>query len=153
MVLEKHGWKLLYHSVFGDHYRELRERVRGLKARLPERDFREHPDAKLAAAIRRVILEIIPQDPNRADFWLRRELGHFRRVKGHGLPDRHRLFYVFSKRARTVIVLYLNDSSTLRKEGSKTDPYEVFRQLVAKGKIGKDFAQNYEEWEKARSGR
>lgn len=91
MVLVQNGWKLLYHPVFGDRYAELRERVRVLKKRLGNAEFARHPDVKLVAAVRRAVLEIVPQDPNRPDFWLKDDLAKFRRVKGYGLPDRYRL--------------------------------------------------------------
>jgi len=155
VVLEVNGWKLLYHPVFGDHYAELRARARELKASLPPADFAKHPDVKPVAAIRRAILEVIPQDPNRPDLWLSADLAAFRRVtfrrvKGYGLPDRYRLYYVFSSKARTVIILYLNDSASLRKDDAKTDPYKIFAQLVRSGSIGKDFAENLAQWNKAR---
>ncbi len=153
MVLEVNGWKLLYHPVFGDRYAQLRARARELKASLPPREFTKHPDVKLVAAVRRAILEIIPEDPNRPDFWLGADLAAFRRVKGYGLPDRYRLYYVFSSTARTVIVLYLNDSASLRKDAAKTDPYRVFARLVRSGSVGKDFDANLAQWEKARGER
>lgn len=105
---------------------------------------------KLYAAVRRALTETIPADPNHRDFWLRAELAKFRRLKGHGLPERYRLFYVFSLQASTVIVLYLNDSATLRKAGSKTDPYEIFRGLVKSEKLGADFEANLAMWRVAR---
>lgn len=153
MVLEVNGWKLLYHPVFGDRYAQLRARARELKASLPAGEFSTHPDVKLVAAIRRAILEIIPEDPNRPDFWLSADLAAFRRVKGYGLPDRYRLYYVFSSTASTVIILYLNDSASLRKDAAKTDPYRVFARLVRSGSIGKDFDANLAQWKKARGER
>lgn len=149
MVLERHGWRLLYHPIFGDHYIKLRARVRALKAELPEEQFKAHPDAKVVAAVKRAITDTVPQDPNRPDFWLRANLAKFRRLKGYGLPARHRLFYVFSSTAKTIIYLYLNDSATLRKEGATTDPYEIFAGLVASGQIGQDFEANYARWRRA----
>lgn len=152
MVLEANGWKLLYHPVFGDRYAQLRARARELKAS-PASEFATHPDVKLVAAIRRAVLGIIPEDPNRPDFWLSADLAAFRRVKGYGLPDRYRLYYVFSSAARTVIILYLNDSASLRKDAAKTDPYQVFARLVRSGSIGKDFDANLAQWTKARGER
>lgn len=150
MVLEQNGWKLLYHPIFGDRYAELRDHVGVLKKRLSKADFARHPDVKLVVAVRRVVLEIIPQDPNRPDFWLKDDLAKFRRVKGYGLPDRYRLFYAFSQKEKVVILLYLNASGTLRKEKAKTDPYEVFKSMVRSGRIGSDFESNLSQWKKAR---
>ncbi len=153
MVLETHGWKVLYHPLFGDRYNELRARVRKLKEQLTADAFRAHPVAKLLKAVSNTILETVPLDPNRADFWLVGDLARFRRVKKHGLPDRFRLFYAFSSEAKTIIYLYLNDRDTLRKKGAKTDPYEIFGDLVSSGRIGKDFEANYEQWQRARAQR
>ena len=150
MVLVRNGWKLFYHPVFGDRYAELLDRARVLKKRLGNDEFVRHPDVKLVAAVRRVVLEIIPENPNRPDFWLRDDLAKFRRVKHYGLPDRYRLFYVFSEQQKVVIVLYLNESGTLRKDGAKTDPYEVFGEMLRSGRIGSDFDENLALWKKAR---
>ena len=48
-----------------------------------------------------------------------------------------------------MIFLYLNDQATLRQEGSRTDPYEVFKRLVARGDIGPDFEANHAAWRRA----
>ena len=149
MVLVQNGWKLFYHPVFGDRYADLRDRARALKKHLSRDEFVRHPDVKLVAAVRRVVLEIIPDEPNRPDFWLKDDLAKFRRVKHYGLPDRYRLFYVFSDQQKVVIVLYLNESRTLRKQGAKTDPYEVFGEMVRSGQIGADFDENLTHWNKA----
>jgi len=150
VVLIQNGWKLLYHPVFGDRYAELRERVRVLK-KLGNADFARQPDVKLVAAVRRAVLEIVPQDPNRPDFWLKDDLAKFRRVKGYGLPDRYRLFYAFSEREKVIIVLYLNETATLRKDNAKTDPYEVFKNMVRSGRVGSDFEANLKQWKNART--
>ena len=118
MVLEQNGWKLLYHPVFGDRYAELRDHVGVLKKRLSTVDFQRHPEVKLVAAVRRVVLEIIPQDPSRPDFRLKDDLAKFRRVKGYGLPDRYRLFYAFSQKEKVVILLCLSvQEATLLRPG------------------------------------
>ena len=74
-------------------------------------------------------------------------------MKRHGLPDRLRLFYVFSSEAKTITYLYLNDRGTLRKHGAATNPYAIFSDLVSSGKIRKDFEANYKQWERARAQR
>ena len=149
MPLEINGWTLRYHPVFGDRYRTLRDHVKLLKATLPDDEYKQHPEVKLLAAVHRALTKIIPEDPNRPDFWLKGNLAKFRRVKGYGLPDRYRLLYVFSQQAKAVIVLYLNEGGTLRKEGAKTDPYEIFKNLVRSGKVGADFDKNLAHWKAA----
>ena len=149
MPLVAEGWTLLYHPVFGDRYRALRDEARRLKRVLPEGDFVEHPLVKLVAAVHRLITVVVPADPNAPEFRLRGDLARFRRAKGHGLPLRYRLLWVFSEQARAIIFLYLNDEATLRKAGAKTDPYAIFRQLVARGELGADFASNLRAWRQA----
>jgi toxin YhaV len=149
LPLVVNGWTLLYHPVFGDRYRALRDEARRLRSDLAPEDYRRHSLVKLAASVRRLVLEIVPTNPDAPDFRLRGDLGAFRRAKGYGLPLRYRLFWIFSNRARVIIFLFLNDESTLRKEGAKTDPYEVFRELIDHGEIGGDFEANLRAWERS----
>jgi len=128
------------------------ERATGLRAKLSEEEYRRHPDVKFLAAVQRAVTDIIPANPNTAEFRLRGDLGNFRRLKKRGLPERYRLFYTFSSKAKAIIVLYLNDANTLRSEGSGNDPYVVFSDLVASGVVGLDFEANWAVWVKANSG-
>jgi len=121
-----------------------------LQRRLPEIEYRRHPRVKLLAAVTRLVDEIVPADPNAAEYRLRGDLRKFRRAKGHGLPDRYRLFWVFSDAARTIIFLYLNDEASLRKAGAKSDPYKVFGRMVERGELGSDFESNYARWRRGR---
>lgn len=152
MPLVINGWTLLYHPVFGARLRALRDRVKRLKATRSDGEFDQHPDVKLLAVVNRLVTKTVPADPNARDFLLKAGLAKYRRVKGHGLPDRYRLFYLFSEQMKTIVFLYLNDSGTLRKERAKTDPYEVFTDLVRSGKIGADFDENLRQWNAAHAG-
>ena len=105
MPLIVNGWTLLYHPVFGRRCAELREEARRFRGRLPEAEYRAHPLVKLGAAVRRLVLETIPADPDHSDFRLSGDLSAFRRTKARGWPPRYRLFWVFSRQARTVIFL------------------------------------------------
>lgn len=149
MPLITNGWTLLYHPVCGDRYASLRDEARTLRRELAEAEYTEHPVVKLAAAVHRLITEVVPADPNAPEFRLRGALARFRRAKGHGLPPRYRLFWVFSDRVKTIIFVYLNDEATLHKAGARTDPYAVFRRIVARGEIGADFATNLGAWRRA----
>ena len=146
MPLVANGWTLLYHPLFGRRYTVLRNEARRLKRRLPPEEFRQHPLVKLVAAVHRLVTAIVPADPNAPEFRLRGDLAKFRRARGRGLPPRYRMFWVFSAEAQAVIFLYLNDESTLRKEGASSDLYEVFRGLVQRGEISQDFEANLQVW-------
>lgn len=137
------GWLVLLHPIFEQRYRSLLANVRRLNNELAsEEAYRQHPTVKLTAAVRRLVLEIVPQNPNARDFLLTRPPQHFRRAKKKGLSPRYRLFWVASVEASTIIFLYLNDEATLRKEGARTDPYAIFKRLVERGEIGADFQAN-----------
>jgi toxin YhaV len=140
------GWLVLVRPAFTRRYQALREEARQFQQRLPPDEYVRHPLVKLAAAVQRLVTEIVPSDPKAPEFRLRGELGRFRRAKGRGLPPRYRLFWIFSQQARVIIFLYLNDEETLRKEGAQSDPYEVFKRLLASGEIGADFEANLAAW-------
>jgi len=143
------GWLVLYGPEFARSYEQLRDEVRKLKSALSTEAFQHHATVKLFAHIRRFVRELVPADPNAPDFMLGGGLARFRRGKGHGIPDRYRIIWVFSTKRRVIIFLYLNDESTLRKAGASTDPYEVFRRLLHQGEVGVDFEANYRAWLRA----
>jgi|GEM_PF-360364 len=140
------GWLVLYGTEFRQAYEELRAEVRKLKAELPPEVYLKHATVKLFAHIRHFVREVVPGNPNAPEFTLSGDLGHFRRGQGHGIPDRYRIFWAFSSQRKVIVFLYLNDETTLRKAGSSTDPYEVFRWLLRQGRIGADFEANYRQW-------
>ena len=127
------GWRLYVHPLFDQQFRRLVEQVETLAANDPV-GYRLQPAAKLLATINRHIRDIIPRDPGAAEFRQGNTLGsdnrHWFRAKFH---ERYRLFYRFSSRDRVIIYAWVNDESTLRKAGSKTDPYHVFRAMLEAG--------------------
>lgn len=137
------GWLVLLWPAFADRYEELRAEARRLKASLSPDEYTRHPTVKLAAAISRLVREIVPRDPNAAEFRLKGTLSTFRRAKGHGLPPRYRVFWVFSSHHKIIIFLYLNTAGVLRKEGDKNDVYAVFERILRRGEIASDFESIY----------
>ena len=151
MPLVVNGWTLLYHPIFGDRYAALRDQVRALKRELDDASWSRHPTTKLVAGVRKLVLDVIPCDPFAPEYHLRGELKDFYRASGLGLPKRYRLFWVASRQARAVIYLYLNDETTLRKEGARSDPYVQFQAMVRRGDCGSDFEKNLAMWNEAQS--
>jgi toxin YhaV len=135
------GWSLFAHPLFTQQLERLTAHVETLAAKYPE-TYRHQPTTKLLATIRRYILEIIPKDPNAAEFRQGNTLGldnrHWFRAKFH---DRYRLFYRFSSRDKVIIYAWVNDEDSLRKAGSKTDPYSIFRNMLTSGNPPRDMAQ------------
>src|SRR3984885_5716085 len=127
------GWKLYVHPLFEQQFRQLVEQVEALAAKDPM-GYKDLPAAKLLATINRHIRETIPRNPGAAEFRQGNTLGsdnrHWFRAKFH---ERYRLFYRFSSREKVIIYAWVNDERTLRKSGSRADPYRVFRAMLEAG--------------------
>src|SRR5487761_1396886 len=136
------GWHILFNEPFTTRYGDLSARVRDLKRSLTAEEYGRHPDVKLFSALYRIVYEIVPENPDHADFRLRGDLKKFRRVKGKGLPRRYRLFFMYMESAKAIIFLYVNDERSMRKQGDDDDPYERFAVLVRLGRVSADFERN-----------
>ena len=127
------GWKLYVHPLFHDQLIRLVEQVEALAKKNPAA-YKEEAATKLLATINRLIREIIPRDPNAPEFRQGNTLGkdnrHWFRAKFH---QGYRLFYRFATKEKVILYAWLNDEKTLRKAGSKTDPYAVFRGMLEAG--------------------
>lgn len=131
--MEAHGWRLFQYPLFEAQLRRLREAVEHLSITQPE-TYKEHPKTKLLATIHRYITEIIPRDANAPEFRQGDTLGpdnrHWFRAKFH---QRYRLFFRFSTKDKVIVYVWVNDEFTLRKAGSKTDVYAVFKSMLDAG--------------------
>jgi toxin YhaV len=127
------GWRLYVYPLFARQLQRLTEHVENLTARDPV-SFQEHPAAKLLTTIDRYIRELVPRNPNAAEFRQGNTLGsdnrHWFRAKFH---ERYRLFYRFSSKDKVIVYAWINDEKTLRKSGSRTDPYRLFRAMLEAG--------------------
>lgn len=128
------GWTLYEHPEFTRQREKLERAVDTRRARDPQ-GWRHSGEAKLLAAIARLMLDIIPADPGAPQFRQGGTLGkarkHWFRAKfGNG---RYRLFYQYSSTARIIIYAWVNDAETLRTYGGKRDAYAVFKAMLDKG--------------------
>jgi toxin YhaV len=132
-LAERNGWTLYVHPAFGDGLDQLSVEVEKLAARGPD-SYSEHPKAKLLKRILDLILVEIPRDPNAPEYQLGNTMGpvhrHWRRAKFLG---RFRLFFRFSSVHKAIVYAWVNDEATLRKAGSRTDPYAVFEKRLRHG--------------------
>ena len=127
------GWKLYIHTLFLQQLSRLTVQIEGLARKEPER-YRQHPATKLLATVNSHVRELIPRDPEAAEFRQGNTLGtdnrHWFRARFH---ECYRLFYRFSPKEKVIIYAWVNDESTLRKAGAKTDPYRVFKSMLESG--------------------
>ncbi len=128
------GWTIFAHPLLLDQLGRLTAAVEKAKARDPD-GYARTADAKLLAMLRRLIFEIVPQDPTRAAYRQGETLGasrkHWFRAKfGNG---RFRLFFRYDSKAAIIIFAWVNDAHSLRTYGSKTDAYRVFKAMLDKG--------------------
>lgn len=127
------GWNLYLYRTFDAQLVALEDEVEALSASASTRDAK-HPKEKLLAAIRYLILTVIPRDPSAAEFRQGNTLGphnrHWFRAK---FFQRYRLFFRFSSKEKVIVYVWMNDEGTLRKRGSKTDPYAVFQSMLEAG--------------------
>lgn len=142
-VRSSHGWELWFGELFAARWVSQRKLVKQLKAKLKQSDFEAHPEVKLFAALVNIVHDVVPRNPDEPEFRLGATLGpkysSWRRVKGHGLAPRMRLFFKYSSARRVIVFAWLNDEGTLRKAGASTDVYAVFQRMLKSGNPPDDF--------------
>ncbi len=139
------GWTIYAHPLFLDQLEILIAEVESLRAKDPT-GYGSKNASKRLAAITRLMLQDIPQDPSR------RELQqvstrcaahrHWRRAK---FFQQVRLFFRFHTRSRLIVLGWVNDTDTKRAYGSKTDAYWVFQSMLASGHPPDDWDELLQE--------
>ena len=123
---EAHGWILFAHPCFLDQLESLLDAIEKEPG---------SANTKTLAAITKLILDVIPRDPASKEFRQGDTLGgdrqHWFRAKFGG--GRFRLFYRFRADARIIVYGWVNDESTLRTYGKRTDAYAVFARMLNTG--------------------
>jgi toxin YhaV len=134
------GWTLYTHPLFADQLETLNAAVEQARAKDPT-GYPATANAKLLAAMRKLMFEVIPVEPARPEFRQGSTLGpsrkHWFRAKfGNG---RFRLFFRYSSSAKIIIYAWVNDSNSLRTYGSKSDAYAVFKAMLNQGNPPEDW--------------
>ena len=152
--MQRHGWTLLFHDCLIDQLRKLHHAVQRARRSDPV-GFEFNANVKLFHALSRLMLEVIPQDPSRDEYRQENTLGaryrHWRRAR---IGRRFRLFFRYDSRAKIIVYAWVNDQSTLRSSGSRTDPYTVFARMLARGTPPDDWASlmsaSAQDWQSER---
>lgn len=131
--MQRDGWTLLFHECLVDQLRKLEAAVARAQRRDPA-GFTSNANVKLFDALSHVILTTVPGDPHREEYRQGNTMGtqfrHWRRVK---IGRRFRLFFRFDSRCRIIIYAWVNDETTLRSAGGRSDPYAVFQHMLERG--------------------
>lgn len=127
------GWDQFAHPLLLDQLDKLVAAVERERAKKPK-SYQSGANAKLLAALQRLIFEVIPEDPSRAEYRQGSTLGAdrkywFRAKFGGG---RFRLFFRYDSKSRIIVYAWVNDETTLRTYGAKTDAYAAFRGMLDK---------------------
>jgi len=132
-VIQRHGWTLLFHECLVRQLRRLQAAVTRVQQKDPS-GFESNANTRLLAALSKLIFETVPSDPNRDEYRQGNTMGsafrHWRRAK---IGRRFRLFFRFDSKARIIVYAWVNDESSLRSSGSKTDPYVIFQKMLERG--------------------
>jgi toxin YhaV len=128
------AWTLLFHPLLLDQIERVVSVAEREKSKLKS-GGPEGPNLKLLAAMRRIILSEVPEDPSRPTYrdcgTLGEQLKHWLRAKfGNG---RFRLFFRYRRDAGLIVFAWVNDAESLRTYGSSIDAYAVFRRMLGGG--------------------
>jgi toxin YhaV len=128
------GWTVYFHPLFLDRIETLFAGVARDRKKHPA-DYAGRSNAKLLNAIRTITRVRIPQDPTDKRYRLGGTLGDnrkhwFRDKFGNG---RFRLFFRYDLRAKIIVYVWVNDETTLRTYGAKSDAYAVFASMLNDG--------------------
>ena len=115
------GWTIYAHPLFLDQLEVLIVEVEALRTK-DLQGYVSKNSSKRLAAITRLMLKDIPQDPSRKEYQQGSTLGaahrHWRRAK---FFQQYRLFFRFHTRSRLIVLGWVNDIDTKRAYGSKTE--------------------------------
>ncbi len=112
--LTVNGWTLFAHPLFLDQLETLAAEVEKLRVKNPA-GYAQKNASKRLAAIAKLVFEVIPQDPARADYRQGNTLGeehrHWFRAK---FFQQYRLFFRYQQQSRIIVYVWVNDEDSKR---------------------------------------
>jgi toxin YhaV len=127
------GWSIFVHPFFLKQIQELLTQVERLHQKDPK-NYRSKNATKRLAAIAKLALEVIPQDPTRSEYrqgtTLSDEYKHWFRDK---FFQQYRLFFRYHQEGKIIVLAWVNDEASKRAYESNTDAYRVFKKMLEKG--------------------
>jgi toxin YhaV len=96
--------------------------------------YKKKRPTKMLAAVTKLALEVIPQDPMNPAYRLGGTLGddhkHWFRAK---FFQQYRLFFRYHASSKTIVLAWVNDETSKRAYESHHDAYKVFRRMLEGG--------------------
>ena len=139
------GWTIFAHPLFLDQLDSLIQQVERLKKKDPE-GYGDKNATRRLAAIAKLALDVIPEDPARPEFRQGNTLGgehrHWLRAK---FFQQYRLFFRYHAPSKVIVLAWVNDESTKRAYESHDDAYRVFRRMLETGRPPDGWNQLLEE--------
>lgn len=136
-----HGWAIFAHPLFLAQLEALTKQVETLKRKDPSAYMKKNASKRLAA-INKLVFEVIPQDPTRAEYRQGGTLGddhkHWFRAK---FFQQYRLFFRYHAASKVIVFAWVNDENSKRAYESDGDAYRVFRKMLESGHPPDDWAQ------------
>jgi len=131
--LEINGWKIYFHPCFLTTFNDMKAEVVRLRNAHPDTYMSMEATQRFRAVLK-VITQIIPADPGAEVFRQGKTMGavnkQWKRVK---FLQQYRLFFRYHSGHKIIILAWVNDESTLRAYGSKTDAYKTFKKMLGNG--------------------
>nr|WP_298057376.1 type II toxin-antitoxin system YhaV family toxin [uncultured Halomonas sp.] len=131
--LTVNGWTLYAHPLFLEQVEALTVKVKRLQAKDPA-GYRSKSATKRLAAIMKLALNDIPQDPSGTQYRQGGTLGaehtHWQRATFY---QQYRLFFRYDAASKIIIYAWVNDDATKRAYDSKHDAYAVFQKMLSNG--------------------
>jgi toxin YhaV len=129
------GWRLLFHPLLLDQLERLAAAVDAERTKKRSGGTPATSNAKVLAALHQLIFQRIPGDPTALEFRQGNTLGPSRRhwFRAKFGAGRFRLFFRFRNDVRVIVFAWVNDESTLRTYGSRSDAYAVFASMLERG--------------------
>lgn len=125
-----HGWTVFTHPLFLVQIEALTRQVETLKQKDPAGYVKKNASKRLAA-ITKLVFDVIPQDPARAEYRQGGTLGddrrHWFRAK---FFQQYRLFFRYHAQSKVIVYAWLNDEDTKRAYEGSDDAYRVFRRML-----------------------
>lgn len=121
------------HPLFLAQLQALSQEVQGLQSKDPGGYTRKNATKRLAA-IRKLVFDVIPQDPARPEYRQGHTLGNeHRHWFRASFFQQYRLFFRFHAPSKIIVFAWVNDEGSKRAYESDNDAYRVFRKMLASG--------------------